>query len=417
MDLKFLPLSVECTDGPPPDVESLPHPLCAPGFDGYHSNSWPRVDLWGTLPTGQRATVHVHGCFPYFYARPLEEDAEAVRAFSVDPNLLRSICTRTARGLDDMLRNGDGAHGTSDARVRSVTVATLTPFYGYHPEPLPFLRVALYRARDVVRAAKLLLDEGCCKYQGRALRLQPYESHVNAHMKFFADVGAGALRPLALDDVRFRRAPKTARVEGWVSEATVREAGAGYAPTKRRLAAPTLAADDAVEVDVAFARVSAATSVRGDDDDYAVPALRELFDDEAERLEADGHASAEVRRLVAVDPAWRAPDGAAGATPTLGPGTAERQARWAEPLAALRHVPDSPAPAPAPRAGPGPAASPAALARAVSASACAASAAAAALRWRATRLAAIACTSASSPIASRTAFRKSTTVHRRSCFF
>ena len=34
MDLKFLPLSVECTDGPPPDVESLPHPLCAPGFDG-----------------------------------------------------------------------------------------------------------------------------------------------------------------------------------------------------------------------------------------------------------------------------------------------------------------------------------------------------------------------------------------------
>ena len=278
MDLKFLPLSVECTDGPPPDVESLPHPLCAPGFDGYHSNSWPRVDLWGTLPTGQRATVHVHGCFPYFYARPLEEDAEAVRAFSVDPNLLRSICTRTARGLDDMLRNGDGAHGTSDARVRSVTVATLTPFYGYHPEPLPFLRVALYRARDVVRAAKLLLDEGGCKYQGRALRLQPYESHVNAHMKFFADVGAGALRPLALDDVRFRRAPKTARVDGWVSEATVHKAGAGYAPTKRRLAAPTLAADDAVEVDVAFARVSAATSVRGDDDDYAVPALRELFD-------------------------------------------------------------------------------------------------------------------------------------------
>ena len=185
MDLKFLPLSVECTDGPPPDVESLPHPLCAPGFDGYHSNSWPRVDLWGTLPTGQRATVHVHGCFPYFYARPLEEDAEAVRAFSVDPNL-RSICKRTAEGLDEMLRNGDGAHGTGDARVRSVTVATLTPFYGYHPEPLPFLRVALYRARDVVRAAKLLLDEGGCKYQGRALRLQPYESHVNAHMKFLS---------------------------------------------------------------------------------------------------------------------------------------------------------------------------------------------------------------------------------------
>ena len=96
MDLKFLPLSVECTDGPPPDVESLPHPLCAPGFDGYHSNSWPRVDLWGTLPTGQRATVHVHGCFPYFYARPLEEDAEAVRAFSVDPNLLRSCLLYTS---------------------------------------------------------------------------------------------------------------------------------------------------------------------------------------------------------------------------------------------------------------------------------------------------------------------------------
>jgi hypothetical protein len=39
------------------------------------------------------------------------------------------------------------------------------------------------------------------------------------------------------------------------------------------------------------------------------------------------------------------------------------------------------------------------------------------LRWRATRLAAIACTSASSPSTSRTARRKSTTVHARSCGF
>ena len=54
----------------------------------------------------------------------------------------------------------------------------------------------------------------------------------------------------------------------------------------------------AVEVDVSFTRVAAATSVRGDDDDdEAVPALRELSDAEAWRLAADGHAPADVPEI------------------------------------------------------------------------------------------------------------------------
>ena len=64
------------------------------------------VDLWGRS-RGQRARCRAR-CFPY-YARPLEEDAEAVRAFTVDPNI-RSICKRTAEGLDEMLRGRGPRH-------------------------------------------------------------------------------------------------------------------------------------------------------------------------------------------------------------------------------------------------------------------------------------------------------------------
>ena len=50
--------------------------------------------------------------------------------------------------------------------------------------------------------------------------------------------------------------------------------------------------EPSVEVDVSFSRVSAATRVRGeDDDDDAVPARRELSDAGAWRLAADGHAA------------------------------------------------------------------------------------------------------------------------------
>ena len=156
----------------------------------YGSTNWPVIKLWGCCESGQRCSVYVHGCFPYFYARPLEDDAAAAALFA-DERRLRSLCASLSASLDRALRPEDQDDG--GARVRAVTLAKLTPFYGYAAEAEFFLRVELYRPRDVRRAAALLLEEGCVELEGRPLRLQPHESHVNHHMRFFADCGARAL--------------------------------------------------------------------------------------------------------------------------------------------------------------------------------------------------------------------------------
>ena len=74
----FYPISVECAahtclckhqDAPPGLA-----PRTARGFESYDAMNWPIVKLWGRLDSHQPCAVYVHGCFPYFYAAPLEDD-------------------------------------------------------------------------------------------------------------------------------------------------------------------------------------------------------------------------------------------------------------------------------------------------------------------------------------------------------
>ncbi|KAH8049472.1 hypothetical protein JL721_11703 [Aureococcus anophagefferens] len=254
----FYPISVECAahtclcehqDAPP----SLA-PRTARGFESYDAMNWPIVKLWGRLDSHQPCAVYVHGCFPYFYAAPLEDDDAARRLFA-DEGRRRELCRRVAKSLDAALRGNDsGQDNGTCARVRAVTSALLTPFYGYASEPAHFLR--------------------------------PYESHVNHHMRFFAD--RGALAAAALQNPTFRHAPPAAAGDGgrrWTAERArprpqVPSQAArrrGRRRDRRRVTfRPPVASDGR----------PAST--------YAVPALRDLFDEEAARLRADGFDEAAV---------------------------------------------------------------------------------------------------------------------------
>ena len=340
----FYPISVECAahtclckhQDPPPGLA----PRTARGFESYDAMNWPIVKLWGRLDSHQPCAVYVHGCFPYFYAAPLEDDDAARRLFE-DQRSRRELCRRVAKSLDDALRGNDSGHDNGTcARVRAVTSALLTPFYGYASEPAHFLRVALYRPGDldVRRAARLLLEGHLVGLEGRPLKLQPYESHVNHHMRFFADCGARALAPLALRSPTFRHAPPAAAGDGghrWTAE-RVRGLGLGSRRERRGAA-------DAVEIDVAYGSVAPAAA-RSDGRPaatYAVPALRDLFDEEAARLRADGEDEAAVERALKVDACWLSP--ALSPSPpkpvTLGAAAPAEQAKWNAALEALRAAP------------------------------------------------------------------------------
>ncbi|KAH8060786.1 DNA polymerase [Aureococcus anophagefferens] len=298
--------------------------------------NWPIVKLWGRLDSHQPCAVYVHGCFPYFYAAPLEDDDAARRLFA-DPMRRRELCRRVAKSLDAALRGNDsGQDNGTCARVRAVTSALLTPFYGYASEPAHFLRVALYRPGDVDvrRAARLLLEGHLVELEGRPLKLQPYESHVNHHMRFFADPARA--RALALQNPTFRHAPPAAAGDGgrrWTAE---RVRGLGLGSRRRRRGAA-----DAVEIDVAYGSVAPRRSDGRPASTYAVPALRDLFDEEAARLRADGFDEAAVEDALKVDACWLSP--ALSPSPpkpvTLGAAAPAEQAKWNAALEALRAAP------------------------------------------------------------------------------
>ena len=180
--------------------------------------------------------MHVHGFFPYFYARPLDDDsavsdppslpdnAQGVQLFDHRGSLEKAL-PRIKKKLEAaMCRQAGqqaGQHAGQQEYVRSVEVAHLTPFYGYHASSKPFVRVEMWcagcqslqehRNPDKLRqAAALLFDPGCLYLESsmKIVKLQPHESHVGYIMRFFIDLGVFGLSPL------FMRSSKLSHFEG-----------------------------------------------------------------------------------------------------------------------------------------------------------------------------------------------------------
>lgn len=153
------------------DVESVkPNPELDPTVSPLTHRELrqvPIVRVFGGTPRGQKACVHIHGFFRSFLV-PFDGER-------TDPASLREL----ANELEDQLRhNLEGQQqqqylGADQALVYNLSVVTRTPFYGYHEEARPFLRVHMVRPADVDNAARLFA-RGFCQ---RSPRL-PHEAHV-----------------------------------------------------------------------------------------------------------------------------------------------------------------------------------------------------------------------------------------------
>lgn len=189
--IRIVDLDVELVK-PEPPLDPMNSPLT-----GQPLSRVPVIRVFGATPRGQKACVHVHGVTRHFFVPfdgPVPADPGALRQrlreLADDLNSeLASAATGAGNGAGE---RGDGLDGVGDGGagrgklpapgVFDMSLERRTPFYGYHEEARPFIKVQMTLPHTVDQAARLFARG----FRGR-LPSQPHEAHIPFLLQFKVD--------------------------------------------------------------------------------------------------------------------------------------------------------------------------------------------------------------------------------------
>jgi DNA polymerase zeta len=125
-------VSLEYYMAPPlPDMD-----VCYSQFQGCAVNEVPVVRIYGSTPAGQKACLHLHQVFPYFYV-PYDEDLpQDIKEALAYVRCLASAVEKAMKLTNNMAAKKQHVHSCSLVRARK--------YYGYHPAEQLFIKIVLY---------------------------------------------------------------------------------------------------------------------------------------------------------------------------------------------------------------------------------------------------------------------------------
>lgn len=149
----------------------------------------PVIRIFGSTPKGQKACLHIHNVFPYFYV-PVPENVADSKKFS----------KQLALGLDSCINTSLGKAASQQQHyIHLIEVVQRIPFYGYYHECKDFYKIYMYNPRLVNRVSGILSN-------GTVLNtnFQPYETHIPYILQFFMDYNLHGMNLINLSNVKFR---------------------------------------------------------------------------------------------------------------------------------------------------------------------------------------------------------------------
>uniref|UniRef100_A0AAR2L5Y1 DNA polymerase zeta catalytic subunit n=1 Tax=Pygocentrus nattereri TaxID=42514 RepID=A0AAR2L5Y1_PYGNA len=178
--------------------------VCYSDFRDSEVKRVPVVRIFGSTPAGQKTCLHLHGMLPYVYV-PYD-------GFGQQPDrYLRQVAYSIDRAVNISLGNP----ACTVQHIYKITVVSGMPFYGYHAQEKPFMKIYLYNPQMVRRVCELL--------QGGAVMnkcFQPHEAHVPFLLQLFIDYNLYGMNLVNLSAVRFRKRRTGKSRSPWRSSCT-----------------------------------------------------------------------------------------------------------------------------------------------------------------------------------------------------
>ncbi|KAL6779569.1 POLZ1 [Auxenochlorella protothecoides x Auxenochlorella symbiontica] len=216
-------VNIEYYLAPPiPEVDA-----CWSSLEGSPVTHVPVVRIYGSTPQGQKACLHVHQAFPYFYVpyhEDLPQDADGagtqLRRLGMALEAVLSMSTAQAMAGGQAV-TGDQGSVKRRQHIFDLTLVAAKAFYGYHAQDRAWVKISLYNPQDVRRAATLLQTGAVL---GRVW--QPHEAHVPYLLQFKIDFNLFGMGHLVLSRAKFREplpCTHSRQRPGWAAQQLVHE--------------------------------------------------------------------------------------------------------------------------------------------------------------------------------------------------